>query len=94
MNDDELKQLWQRQPLRAPDVSPEQLISAMQKQTSQVLVPLPAGDTCRTSPGTSSSRYSVRWPAIAGSVRMLAGVSLSVGIVSSASSAGPRAPRG
>lgn len=36
MNDDELKQLWQRQPLRAPDVSPAQLISAMQTQTSQM----------------------------------------------------------
>ncbi|MEY4918200.1 MAG: hypothetical protein RL616_2113, partial [Verrucomicrobiota bacterium] len=36
MNDDELKKLWQRQPLRKPDVSPEQLASAMQMQTSQL----------------------------------------------------------
>ena len=35
MNDDELKKMWQQQPLRKPDVSPEQLVSAMQKQTSQ-----------------------------------------------------------
>lgn len=44
MNDDELKQLWQRQPLRAPDVSPEQLVSAMQKQTSQLRRTLVARD--------------------------------------------------
>lgn len=44
MNDDELKQLWQRQPLRAPDVSPEELISAMQKQTSQLRRTLVARD--------------------------------------------------
>jgi hypothetical protein len=36
MNEDELKKMWQRQPLRKPDVSPEQLISAMHKQTSQL----------------------------------------------------------
>jgi CubicO group peptidase (beta-lactamase class C family) len=36
MNDDELKKLWQRQPLRKPDVSPEQLIAAMHKQTRQL----------------------------------------------------------
>jgi len=35
MNDDELKKLWQQQPLRTPDVSPEKLVAAMQKQTSQ-----------------------------------------------------------
>jgi hypothetical protein len=35
MNDDELKKLWQQQQLRKPDVSPEQLVSAMQKRTSQ-----------------------------------------------------------
>jgi len=34
MNDDELKQLWQQQPLRNPILSPAQLISAMQKQTT------------------------------------------------------------
>ena len=44
MNDDELKKLWQRQPLRKPDVSPEQLISAMQKQTSQLRRTLDARD--------------------------------------------------
>ncbi|MBK7999741.1 MAG: hypothetical protein IPK15_13755 [Verrucomicrobia bacterium] len=44
MNDDELKQLWQRQPLRAPDVSPEQLMSAMQTQTSQLRRTLVARD--------------------------------------------------
>ena len=44
MNDHELKQLWQRQPLRAPAVSPEQLISAMQKQTSQLRRTLVARD--------------------------------------------------
>jgi hypothetical protein len=35
MNDDELKQLWQQQPLRDPP-SAAQLISAMQKQTTQL----------------------------------------------------------
>ena len=44
MNDDELKKLWQRQPLRKPDMSPEQLISAMQKQTSQLRRTLDARD--------------------------------------------------
>jgi hypothetical protein len=34
MNDDELKKLWQEQPLRHPEVSPAQLISAMQKQAT------------------------------------------------------------
>jgi hypothetical protein len=36
MNDDELKKLWQQQPLREPAPSAAQLISAMQKQTSQL----------------------------------------------------------
>jgi len=36
MNDDELKKLWQRQPLRDPAISPRQVMSAMQKQTSQL----------------------------------------------------------
>ena len=44
MNDDELKQLWQQQPLRNPDVSPEQLVSAMQKQTTQLRRTLLARD--------------------------------------------------
>ena len=44
MNDDELKKLWQQQPLRKPDVSSEQLISAMQKQTSQLRRTLLARD--------------------------------------------------
>jgi len=34
MNDDELKKLWQQQPLRVPDPSAAQLISAMQNKTS------------------------------------------------------------
>jgi hypothetical protein len=36
MNEDELKQLWRQQPLREPDLSPAHLISAMQKQTTQL----------------------------------------------------------
>src|SRR6266540_685885 len=44
MNDDELKQLWQQQPLRAPAVSAAQLVSAMQKQTSQLRRCLDARD--------------------------------------------------
>lgn len=35
MNDDELKQIWQQQPLRTPDASPQQLVAAMQKHASQ-----------------------------------------------------------
>src|ERR1043166_521008 len=34
MNDEELKTLWQQQPLRNPAVSPAQLISAMQNKTA------------------------------------------------------------
>ncbi len=34
MNDDELKKLWQQQPLRNPDLSSAQVMSAMQKQTT------------------------------------------------------------
>src|SRR6266705_5381259 len=34
MNDDELKNLWQQQPLRNPDISAEKVISAMQNKTS------------------------------------------------------------
>ncbi|HXI69311.1 MAG TPA: hypothetical protein VNN22_03025 [Verrucomicrobiae bacterium] len=44
MNDDELKKLWQQQPLRNPAVSPEQLVSAMQKQTTQLRRILDARD--------------------------------------------------
>jgi CubicO group peptidase (beta-lactamase class C family) len=36
MNDQELKQLWQQQPLRKPEVSPEQLVSAMKNQTASL----------------------------------------------------------
>lgn len=36
MNDEELKTLWKRQPLREPSLSVEQLISAIQKQTSRL----------------------------------------------------------
>src|ERR1035441_10258434 len=43
MNDDELKQLWQQQPLRDPP-SAAQLVSAMQKQTSQLRRCLDARD--------------------------------------------------
>ena len=34
MNDEELKKLWQQQPLRNPDLSAVQLISAMQNKTT------------------------------------------------------------
>lgn len=44
MNDDELKELWQRQPLREPDPSSAQMISAMQKKTSQLRFILQARD--------------------------------------------------
>ena len=44
MNDDELKQLWQQQPLREPGLSPAQAISAMQKQTSHLRRILDARD--------------------------------------------------
>jgi len=36
VNDDDLKKLWQQQPLRVPDISPAQLISALQNKTSQL----------------------------------------------------------
>jgi CubicO group peptidase (beta-lactamase class C family) len=35
MNDDELKQLWQRQPLRVPDLAATQLIPAMQNKMGE-----------------------------------------------------------
>ena len=44
MNDEELKKLWQQQPLRTPDVSPTQLVSAMQQQTTQLRRTLDARD--------------------------------------------------
>ena len=44
MNDAELKQLWQQQPLRTPDVSPAQLISAMHRQTTWLRHVLDARD--------------------------------------------------
>ena len=44
MNDDELKQLWQQQALREPDPSATQLISAMQKKTTQFRRSLVARD--------------------------------------------------
>jgi hypothetical protein len=44
MNDDELKKLWQEQPLRDPAPSPAQVISAMQKQTTQLRRTLLARD--------------------------------------------------
>ncbi len=44
MNDDELKKIWQRQPLREPAVSAEQLVSAMQSKTSQLRHCLDARD--------------------------------------------------
>jgi hypothetical protein len=44
MNDDELKQLWQQQPLRASNVSATQLISAMQTKMTQLRRTLLARD--------------------------------------------------
>jgi hypothetical protein len=44
MNDDKLKELWQRQPLREPDLSVEKLASAMQKKTSGLRQCLDARD--------------------------------------------------
>jgi hypothetical protein len=45
MNEDELKKMWQQQPLRSPDLSPEQLISAMESKTTQLRFDLLARDT-------------------------------------------------
>ena len=36
MNDEELKQLWQQQSLRIPELAEAQLTSAMQRKTSQL----------------------------------------------------------
>lgn len=44
MNDDELKNLWRQQSLRMPDISEAQVISAMQKQASQLRRRLDARD--------------------------------------------------
>lgn len=44
MNDDELRNLWQQQPLRTPDLSAAQLISAMQNKTTQLRRGLRARD--------------------------------------------------
>jgi hypothetical protein len=44
MNDDELKKLWQQQPLRNPDPSAAQLVSAMQNKTTQLRRTLLARD--------------------------------------------------
>jgi hypothetical protein len=44
MNDDELKRLWQRQPLRDPAISPAQVMSAMQSKTTQLRRTLLARD--------------------------------------------------
>jgi CubicO group peptidase (beta-lactamase class C family) len=44
MNDDELKKLWQQQPLRDPVPSPAQLISAMQNRTTLLRRTLEARD--------------------------------------------------
>ena len=47
MNDDELKKLWQQQPLREPP-SAAQLVSAMQSKTTQLRRTLLARDRART----------------------------------------------
>ena len=44
MRDDELKNLWQKQPLREPDLSPAQLIPAMKNKTSLLRRGLKARD--------------------------------------------------
>jgi hypothetical protein len=44
MNDHELKQLWQKQPLRDPALAPVQVISAMQKKTTRLRRVLDARD--------------------------------------------------
>src|SRR5690242_14000666 len=44
MNDEELKKLWRQQPLREPPITPEQLMTAMQNQTSQLRRTLDARD--------------------------------------------------
>jgi hypothetical protein len=44
MNDDELKKLWQQQPLRDPPLSPAQVMAAMQSKTTQLRRTLLARD--------------------------------------------------
>ena len=44
MNDDELKKLWQQQPLRDPAISPAQVMSAMQNKTTRLRRTLLARD--------------------------------------------------
>src|SRR5579872_5873930 len=44
MNDEELKNLWQQQPLRTPALSSAQMMSAMQKETTQLRRTLLARD--------------------------------------------------
>lgn len=44
MNDDELKKLWQQQPLREPDLTPAEVISAMKSKTTQLRGALLARD--------------------------------------------------
>jgi hypothetical protein len=44
MNDDDLKKLWQQQPLRNPDTSAAQLVSAMQNKTTELRRTLLARD--------------------------------------------------
>src|SRR5436190_7846437 len=44
MNDDELKKLWQQQPLRDPALSGAQVMSAIQRQTTQLRRTLLARD--------------------------------------------------
>src|SRR5258707_986565 len=44
MNDDELKKLWQQQPLRSPDISAEKVIAAMQNKTTLLRRTLDARD--------------------------------------------------
>ena len=44
MNDDELKRIWQQQPLRSPDLSAAQMISAMRSKTTQLRRDLRARD--------------------------------------------------
>jgi hypothetical protein len=49
MNDDELKKLWQQQPLRDPAMSPAQVFSAMQNKTTQLRRTLVARDLVEVS---------------------------------------------
>ena len=44
MNFEDWQKVWQQQPLRKPDVSPEQLVSAMKKETTRLRRILDARD--------------------------------------------------